>query len=194
MLLTPGYYRVIWRLQFFDPHESERDRQTILDRTLELMNSRQNSCDGTSTTSDSSRDPGPLLNGYKNVMGFPRWPGHDEASYPHCPALRLSIGYGRSPRHVKDYQLLYGLNKEPIADQVLLPRSACCPRLDLFVDPHTYHSNKDNGWINLENQEERFEIVSGRQPVLVVSNIDTGSWQGGFRFGGVELQRVDAMV
>jgi hypothetical protein len=123
-------------------------------------------------------------------MGFPRWPGESIPSLPHRPLLRFSIGYGSSSRRVFDYQLKYGLGQEAVADQVLLPNRHASPRLDMFMTANTYWKSIDNGWLRIQG-DELFEVVDGRQPVIVISNIDTGDWQGGFRFGGVELRRVE---
>ncbi|GKZ31188.1 hypothetical protein AbraIFM66950_011400 [Aspergillus brasiliensis] len=169
----PGFYEVVWRVQFFDPRERRVDRIEILNR-FQQISGRPGFCGD---------------EGYKNPMRFPLWDGADEASYPHRPLLRFSVGYGRSPRQISDYKLDYQLGHLSFADQVLLQTNEDHLRLDHMVDSKEYWSNKDSGWISIKSQGY-FELVRGRNPVFVVSNIDTGDWQGGFRFGGVELKFV----
>ncbi|GIJ91957.1 hypothetical protein Asppvi_010932 [Aspergillus pseudoviridinutans] len=169
----PGFYEVIWRVQFFDARERQVDRLEILKRSQEL--SRQAQFCG--------------YQGYKNPMRFPTWNGAEEASYPHRPLLRFSVGYGRSPRQISDYRLDYRLGHPSFADQVLLQTNDDHLRLDHMVDSKEYWSNTESGWMNIKS-EGIFELVRGRNPVFVVSNIDTGDWQGDFRFGGVELRLV----
>lgn len=41
-------------------------------------------------------------------------------------------------------------------------------------------------WITMEGVDD-FEVLDGLQPVFIVQNNHAGKWQGGFRFGGVEL-------
>jgi len=41
-------------------------------------------------------------------------------------------------------------------------------------------------WITVMGTED-FEVLPGLQPVFIVQNVHAGKWQGGFRFGGVEL-------
>lgn len=121
-------------------------------------------------------------------MGFPQWPNEDHPSWPYRPTLRLSVGYGTLPRHVKDYHIKGQLGDPSIADQVLCPKSDSCPRLDYLIHSSEYWRYIDCGWRNIDAGE--FEIIDGRPPVFLVTNIFHGDWQGGFRFGGVELQLI----
>lgn len=156
-------------MQFFDIRENRPDRWVIRDRTLDLANSSV-AVDG----------------GYKNPMRFPHWDGEDDTSYPNRPLLRFSVGYGKLPRRVAEYDLDYSLGHVSIADQVLLGSNEHL-RVDHLVSSKEYWENTSSGWMNIKS-EGSFEIVRGRPPIFVVSNIDTGDWQGGFRFGGVELR------
>lgn len=181
IILQAGFYRVTWRLQFFDVRYREADLQEIYRRQEDL--SRVVNEDESSSLNDAS---------CRNPFKFPKWPDEPNPSLPNRPLLRLSIGYGSSPRRVSKYELRYGLGQHALADQVLLPalkESMSVPRLDYFVTANEYWQNIDNGWLSIES-EGLFEVLDGRPPVLTVTNIDTGDWQGGFRFGGVELRRL----
>lgn len=175
--LEPGYYRVVWRVQFFSVREQKGDMEVIYDRTCQLYKEHP------------YVERSEYLPRFRNPMRFPVWPESDGPSFPHRPTLKFSAGYGASPRKVRDYQLVYGLGQRQIADQVLLPALDSIPRLDHLVTASDYWSHIDSGWIGIESSE-LFEIVEGRLPVFVVSNIDTGDWQGGFRFGGLDLHKV----
>jgi hypothetical protein len=124
---------------------------------------------------------------YANSMRFPVWPGHTEPSYSGRPLLRLSAGYGRLPFAVAEYSIKYGPGLVSVSDQVLLETSEQHLRLDHMVTSKHFLNNTRSGWLEIKS-DGIFEVVKGRAPVFMVSNIDTGDWQGGFRFSGIELR------
>lgn len=48
----------------------------------------------------------------------------------------------------------------------------------------------DEGWCQFQFPG-LLQVNQRQDPCFVIENIDTGGWQGGFRFGGVELIKVD---
>ena len=208
MIWRPGTYEVIWRFQFFDVRETEGEDHAIETRRGQssfssLLYSPEQWQDAISEghrhESDEIFDANifPLENDpnndgdYPNPLRFPVWPDHKSPAYPDRPLLHLSAGYGRLPYAIADYNITYGPGQASVADQVLLELSEPHLRLDHVVTSMQYYRNTQSGWIDIKS-DGLFEVVQGRAPAFVVSNLDTGGWQGGFRFGGVELRALQA--
>ena len=132
-----------------------------------------------------------------NPLLYPEWPGQ-LTDYPAFPSLVLSAGYLRDEfkEDAKNFskvndKLGKGPGSPQIADQLLCPpdEKTGKTRNIHYVEPSTEHlPNRDKGWVFVDSKE-LFEVKAKAksQPVFLVTNIDTGWWQGGFRFGGVDL-------
>jgi hypothetical protein len=190
MIWKPGRYEVIWRLQFFDLKITEREHAAI-ERRKKDDEGDDNEWFYSIVNLDGSLEYDTPDGDFTNPMRFPVWPDHNEPSYPGRPLLRLSAGYGRLPYAVADYSIRYGPGCVSVADQVLLETPELHLRLDHMVTSKQFHDNKSSGWLEIKS-DGLFEVIQGQAPIFIVSNIDTGGWQGGFRFGGVELRRWQA--
>jgi hypothetical protein len=130
-----------------------------------------------------------------NPLLYPEWPGQ-LTDYPAFPSLVLSAGYLRDEfkKYAKNLlnvndKLRKGPGSPQIADQLLCPpeKGSDKTRNIHYVKPNIEHlPNRDKGWVFIDSKE-LFEVKAKSQPVFLVTNIDTGWWQGGFRFGGVDL-------
>jgi hypothetical protein len=131
-----------------------------------------------------------------NPLLYPEWPGQF-TDYPAFSSLVLSAGYLRDEfkkvaSNVLDDKLQKGPGSPQIADQLLRPpaKETDKTRSIHYVEPkNEYLPNRDKGWIFIDSKD-LFEVRDGLEPVFLVTNIDTGWWQGGFRFGGVDLVRI----
>jgi hypothetical protein len=131
-----------------------------------------------------------------NPLLYPEWPGQ-LTDYPAFSSLVLSAGYLRTKfekyaSNLVDAELQKGPGSPQIADQLLRPPSKEFDKTRSihYVQPKDgYLPNRDKGWIFIDSKE-LFEVRDESKPVFLVTNIDTGWWQGGFRFGGVDLIRM----
>ena len=94
------------------------------------------------------------------------------------PALD-DLCYGRQPFAVAEYSIEYGPSRVSVADQVLSETSEPHLRLDHMATSKQFLHNTRSGWLEIKS-DGLFEVVQGRAPAFIVSNIDTGGWQGGF--------------
>lgn len=178
--IDAGMYKVYWRLQFFDSSWSTRDARVIRE--------------GMGTTHHDYRG---------NPMNFPTWhknPRDEELresihDSPSRPAFCLSAGYRKRVLPINFDELSYGPAHDLLAHQILMPAETnpnvpdAKTRVDYWIQQEESLVNRDKGWVTFCH-EVSFEVVKGRQPTFVVCAIDSGNWLGGFRFGGIHLERV----
>lgn len=127
---------------------------------------------------------------------YPKWPGQF-TNYPAFLSLILSVGHLRDEfkqdaNHLLTARLQKGPGSPQIVNQLLnLPREGTEKTRSIhYVDPtKDVLPNRNNGWIFIDSKD-LFEVRGEEKSVFLVTNIDTGWWQGGFRFGGVDLIRM----
>ena len=185
--IPEGVYRVRWRLQIFSMQCTLYDQGKVTEREVELQ----------TYMADNPQSRFNSL-GYKNPLGYPIWE-LATPDYPRTPVLQFSIGYKAVISSVREYfkkSIMTGYRRgKQLCDQVLLSPGAgtsepdsSVSRLDIDVVSEKCLELKDKGWVHIES-EKKFKVVRGGHVVFAVSNFDNGQWQGGFRFGGVELIR-----
>jgi hypothetical protein len=123
---------------------------------------------------------------YANPLNFPLWENHAYHDRPGRPVLCFSIGYPESSSgsmHQAQTRFHFGRGNELLIDQALEQGT----RVDRWLEQDEYFAIRDQGWVYLNAENFEVKMEASAQPVLMVCNVDSGAWCGGFRFAGVDI-------